>query len=115
DTESMHRLPVAVIGEDVYKALFGSEDAIGKQISADGHDVEVIGVMNRPATSLPGQDDNRILLPFFTMRKIFPTAKEMLLTVQPKEGRMSAAIDELRAVLRQERHVPLSAPDNFFI
>jgi putative ABC transport system permease protein len=115
ETEDQHHLPVAVIGEDVYKALFGSEDAIGKKIFVAGAEAEVIGVMKRPAASLPGQDDNRILLPYFTMHKLFPSAQENMLIVQAKEGQLPEAIDEISAVLRQERHVPLSAPDNFFI
>ena len=49
------------------------------------------------------------------MRKMFPQTKENLLFVQPKEGRMASAIDEVTAVLRQRRHVPFSAPDNFAI
>ena len=115
DTENRHHLPVVVIGEDLYKALFGMEDAIGKKIVVAGAELEVIGVMNRPATSLPGQDDNRVMAPYFTMRKIFPNAQENLLMVQAKEGQLPAAIDQLRVVLRQERHVPLSAPDNFAV
>src|SRR5215469_1825226 len=115
DNEGDHRLPVAVIGEDVYKALFGQENAIGKIINVAGQEVQVIGVMNRPAASIPGQDDNRILVPYFTMRKLFPTAKENLLMVMAKEGKLAAAIDELRVVLRQERHVPFDKPDNFFV
>src|SRR5262252_3524227 len=99
DNEGDHRLPVAVIGEDVYKALFGEENAIGKTINVAGQEVQVIGVMNRPATSIPGQDDNRILVPYFTMRKLFPTAQENLLMVMAKEGRLAAAIDELLVVL----------------
>jgi putative ABC transport system permease protein len=115
DNEGDHRLPVAVIGEDVYKALFGEENAIGKTINAAGQEVQIIGVMNRPATAIPGQDDNRILVPYFTMRKLFPTAQENLLMVMAKEGKQAAAIDELRVVLRQQRHVPFDKPDNFFI
>lgn len=113
--ENIHKLPVAVIGEDVYRALFGLEDPIGKTINIGGPEVQVIGVMNRPTTSFPGQDDNRIMLPYFTMHKLFPTAKEMLLMVIAKEGQLPAAIDELRVVLRQQRHVPFNKPDNFFI
>jgi putative ABC transport system permease protein len=115
DTESQHRIPVAVIGEDLWRALFGLENAVGKEILVDGQQVEVIGVMKRPAASIPGQDDNRIVLPYFTMRKMFPTANENVLMVQAKDGRLAAAVDELSAVLRQERHVPLSAPDNFAV
>ncbi len=114
-TENVHRMPVTVLGEDVYRALFGPEDALGKHILVDGQDVQVIGIMSRPATSLPGQEDNRIMIPYFTMRKMFPTAQELLLMAQAKPGQLPAAIDELRAVLRIQRHVKLSAPDNFFI
>jgi putative ABC transport system permease protein len=115
DSESIHRQPVTVIGEDLYRALFGLENAIGKTVEVDGHEVEVIGVMKRPAASIPGQDDNRVILPYFTMHKIFPTATENVLMVQAKEGKLAAAVDELRVVLRQQRHVPLTAPDNFAI
>jgi putative ABC transport system permease protein len=115
DSESQHRLPVAVIGEDLYRALFGLENAVGKSIEVDGHEVEVIGVMKRPAASIPGQDDNRVVLPYFTMHKMFPTAEENVLMVQAKDGQLAAAVDELTVVLRQRRHVPLTAPDNFAV
>src|SRR5262249_23170741 len=61
DTEDRHRLPVVVLGEDIYKQLFGTRDAIGKTILVGGHEFEVVGVMKRPATSLPGQNDTRVL------------------------------------------------------
>jgi putative ABC transport system permease protein len=115
DTENLHHMPVADIGEDLYKALFGAEDPIGKKITVAGAEVEVIGVMSRPAASIPGQDDNRVLLPYFTMHKLFPTAQENMLVVAAKPGELPQAIDEMTAVLRQERRVPLSAPDNFVL
>ncbi|MEO8025955.1 MAG: ABC transporter permease, partial [Bryobacteraceae bacterium] len=115
DTENRRHLPVAVIGEDVEKALFPGHDALGRQMEVNGHEFEVIGVMSRPATSMPGQDDTRILLPYFSMQKMFPNAKENMLVVVAKHGKVSAAIDELRAVLRIQRHVPLNMPDNFDI
>ena len=37
---------------------------VGKVIEVDGHQLEVIGVMERPAANMPGQDDRRILLPY---------------------------------------------------
>jgi len=115
DTEDRHRAPVAVIAEDVYKSLFGSGDAVGKTILVGGHQLEVIGVMGRPAAALPGQADSRILLPYFTMRKMFPTAREHQLMIQAKEGQLAVALDEVRVVLRQERRVAFSQPDNFFL
>ncbi|MBX9604030.1 MAG: ABC transporter permease [Bryobacteraceae bacterium] len=113
DGENRHRVPVTVIGEDVYKALLSGRDPLGKSIDVNGHQFEVIGVMKRPANSFPGQQDLRVLLPYFTMRKFYPKADEHMLVVVAHEGRMAAAMDEVRAVLRMERRVPLSAPDNF--
>ena len=115
DAEDRHRSSVAVIGQDIYKQLFGKEDALGKIILVAGHQLEVIGVMNPPAAALPGQNDTRIIVPYFTMRKLFPTAQEHQLMVEAKEGKLAAAIDEMRSVLRQERRVPLNKPDSFDI
>ena len=115
DVENRHRMPVAVIGEDVYKALFSNVDAVGKTVELDGHHLQVIGVMNRPAASPPGSSDNRILLPYFTMRKTFPAANEHMLVAVAREGRMAQAADEIRAVLRLERRVAHDKPDDFFI
>jgi len=115
DSDSVHRLPFVVLGEDVSKALFGPEEPIGKKLLVAGHELEVVGVMNRPATQIPGQDDRRMLVPYFTFHKIFPQADENVLFVHAKEGKLSAAIDELRVVLRQQRHVPFNKEDNFFV
>lgn len=115
DAESRHRRPVVVIGEDAHRALFSDIDPTGKWVEIDGHQFEVIGVMKRPAASFPGQNDNRFLLPYYTMRKMFPNAREHMLIVKAEEGRLAAASDEVRAVLRQQRRVPHDKPDNFAI
>ncbi len=113
DAEGEHRRPVVVIGEDVYKGLFASGDPTGKWIEVAGHMFEVIGVMNRPSSSFPGDNDGRVIVPYFTMRKMFPNSREHLLLVVAKPGQLHAALDEVRVVLRQERHVAHDKPDNF--
>lgn len=115
ETENRHRLPVAVIGEDVYTSLFGSENAIGKRIMVNGSELEVIGVLNRQAQAVPGQSDSRVAVPYFTMHKLFPQQQENLLIILPKQGQQSAAVDQITAVLRQERRLAWDKPDNFVI
>src|ERR1035441_3676006 len=61
------------------RQLLETADPIDKWIQVDGHSVQVIGVMDPPAASLPGQKDLRVLLPYFTMRKMFPSLKEHML------------------------------------
>jgi putative ABC transport system permease protein len=115
DQESAHHMPIVVVGEDVQKQLMPNEDPIGKRISVDGHELEVVGVMARPAASLPGQDDTRVLIPYFTMRKMFPNEREHMLIVIAYPGRIAEAQDEVRAVLRIARRVPFNAGDTFAI
>jgi putative ABC transport system permease protein len=113
--ENQHRMPVVVVGADVPRALLNGEDPIGKWIDVNGHKFEIIGVLKRSAESFPGQDDTRVMLPYFSMHKLFPASKENLLMVTAKPGRMAAAIDEATAVLRMQRHVPTNKPDDFSI
>ena len=115
DIDNQHHLPVAVVGEDVRKAWFPNEDPVGKWIDVDGKQVEIIGVMQRPAAAMPGQEDTRILLPYFTMRKMFPAAREHMLVVIAQPGMVPQAQDEVRVVLRLERKVPRDKPDTFWI
>jgi putative ABC transport system permease protein len=111
--ENQRRMGVVAIGEDLRKSLFGVEDPLGKTILIDGHGVSVVGVMKRPANSFPGQQDNRVLFPYWSLRKMDPNAKEHMLVIVAKPGLISKAMDEVRGVLRQERRVKYSDPDNF--
>jgi putative ABC transport system permease protein len=95
--------------------LLPNEDPIDKVIQVDGHSMRVIGVMDRPAASFPGQDDTRVLLPYFSMRKMFPNLKEHMLVVIAEPGLIEKAQDEVRAVLRLQRRVPFHEPDTFSI
>ena len=115
DAENQHHLPVVSVGADVPRALMNGEDPIGKWIDVNGHKFEIIGVMKRPAASFPGQNDIRLLLPYLTMKKMFPAAKENMLIVAAQPGMLPAAIDETRAVMRIQRHVPPNKPDDFSI
>jgi putative ABC transport system permease protein len=112
-TENQHRVMVAVIGSDAYKSLFGSENALGKQILVAGHELEVIGVLNKPATAIPGQSDNQIIVPYSVIRKMFPNAREHQFMVKAREGKLAAATDEMRVALRLARHDGFGAEDSF--
>ena len=111
--ENHNRVPVAVIGEDVYKALFSLGDPTGKQVQVNGRTLRLIGVMKRPANAMPGQQDMRVLVPYFTLRKIMPQVREHMLVIAARPGLLAKAIDEVRGVLRQERRDKYHDPDSF--
>jgi len=115
DGESRRHEPVVVIGEHVHKALFQQIDPVGKWIEVNGHQFQVVGVMARMSASFPGQEDRRVLLPYFTMRKMFPNAKQIMFVIAGRPGQVNRAMDESQSMLRQLRKVPPTKPDDFWL
>jgi putative ABC transport system permease protein len=113
DEESRRRMPVAVVGSDVEKGLYAHVDPIGKTIQVDGHEFLVVGTMLHPAASFFGDTDNRVLVPYGMMRKMYPNAKEIAIVATAFDGKLPEALDEVRTVLRIDRHVPYDKPDTF--
>jgi putative ABC transport system permease protein len=115
DIEARHHEPVAVIGADVKKALFGEENPLGKNINVDGQIFEVIGAMYRPTASFFDSSDNRVFVPFLAMKKMYPNTLEVAISVTAVDGMLPVAIDQIRTILRIQRHVPPNKPENFDI
>ncbi len=116
DVEDLHRRDIAVIGDGVRKRFFQNEDPIGKTFVADGHSLEVVGVLTKFKSFL-GDDENDkgILTPYDTFKKLYPEAKDNIIFVLVKEGQMERAKDEVAEVLRRRRHVKPTEPNNFGI
>jgi ABC-type antimicrobial peptide transport system permease subunit len=116
DFDDLHRRDVAVIGDDVVTRFFEGQDPIGKVIQVDGHSYEVIGALNK-RKAFPGNNSNDavIYVPYFTYRKIYPKAKENLITAVAFQGKVDQAKDEVTALLRRLRGDKPSAPDSFGI
>ena len=113
--ENLHRVEVVVIGEDIAKGLFGHEEALGKEVIANGHAFRVVGVFEVPKGGFgPGGDeDRRVTLPYWTFRKVYPQADFHGIRIEAKPGKLPQAIDETRMGLRRSRKVALDKPDNF--
>ncbi len=119
-SEDARRAQVAVIGLDVANTLLPNLEALGKQIMIKGQPFEVIGVLQRRDTFLVSNDDpnneNRaVYIPYGTLHKFYPEADDNFVMAVAKPGRIAAATDEVRALLRQRRGVGYSAPDNFSV
>lgn len=115
EVDNQHRAKVVVLGEDVAKGLFSTADPSGKSVELDGQMMQVLGVMKNSGSGPPGSRDNRVVMPYWTMRKFQPAAVEHMLFVKPEKGKLAAAMDEVRGVLRQERRVKYDQPDSFAI
>jgi putative ABC transport system permease protein len=111
--EDKHKEPVCVIGADTQKKLFGEENPIGKRIKVDGSEFEVIGTLKRPTSSFFDSSDERVIIPFFAMQKMYPNSKDMALMVTAEDNMVPRALDQVRTLLRIRRHVSANKPDDF--
>ena len=116
EAENLHRVEVAVIGEDIAKGLFENLDPLGKDVIVNGHTFRVLGVMERPKGSFGGpgnNEDRRVVIPYWTFRKVYPLAKSHGIRIEADPGKLPLAIDQTRMALRRNRKVPLDKDDNF--
>jgi ABC-type antimicrobial peptide transport system permease subunit len=115
-SENLHRQKVVVIGENVAKALFPQVDAVGKEVLIDGSAFLVIGVFQKPKGGFGMNDeDRRVVIPYWSFRKLYPAAYEHGIRIQAYPGRLDLAVDQAREVLRRRRNVAYGKPDTFSI
>jgi putative ABC transport system permease protein len=119
DSDVNYRAMVAVLGVDVAEALFPNLDPIGKEISIGGRNFSpkrflVIGVMEKRPSILGDSQNNFVLLPHDTYKKLYPEEKELLLVAKPESPElMDQAMDEITQVMRIRRGLPADKPNNF--
>ncbi|MGA8222272.1 MAG: ABC transporter permease [Candidatus Acidiferrales bacterium] len=117
EVENEHRENLVVLGENVATALFPTvNDALEKEVLVDGSNFIVIGVLEKPIGGFGNNDeDRRVVIPFYTFRKLYPAAFEIAMRFLAYPGKLDAAVDQVREVLRRRRNVPYDKPDNFAI
>jgi putative ABC transport system permease protein len=118
ESENTNRADVAVIGLDVANTLFPNINALEKEITIVNRNYRVVGVLAKRETFLVGADDpsnenKAVYLPYESLRKIYPQAKDNFILAQAAPGKMNEGVDEVRHVLRRRRNVAYDKPDNF--
>jgi putative ABC transport system permease protein len=119
EIDDQHHSPVIVLGADIHEDLFGNEDALQKEINIDGQLFTVIGVAaKRKSAFAAGKnpEDNIVLFPLSTFRKLHPEQKQYWISVKATSHEdMPKTEDELHELLRRRRRVPVDKPDNFAV
>jgi putative ABC transport system permease protein len=121
DLDLHERSNVAVIGQDLVKALFpNNEDPIGAEIKIDGNPFRVVGVMSVLGSFFGQSRDNVIFIPLTTTQKYYPKVEApqtvFVIIMRPtSRAVVKQTIDEVRDLLRRRRQVPYGEKDNFGI
>ena len=115
DLDDQHRREVMVIGNGAAEALFpGGAQAVGKEVMMGGRPYEIIGVLEKRKGNLMGEaEENSVLIPFRTLRKVSPRSEWMLLIIRAHTGQLRQALDQVEDTLRRQRGVKYDEKDNF--
>ena len=113
--ESLHRKQVAFIGHTVREELFSGVDPIGKDIRIGGKKYTVVGVAKEMGSVFGNNHDNFTLIPFTAYMKQFgePGDQFNLMIKAFSVEVLDETMDDVRLILRSQRHVPYNKPDDF--
>jgi putative ABC transport system permease protein len=120
ESDNAIRADVVVIGSDVANTLMPMISALEKEITINGRQYRVIGVMKKRDNFLisgedPGNENKAVYLPYASLMKIYPNLEDHFIMATAEKGKLDEAEEEIRQVLRKRRKVAYSAPDSFGI
>jgi putative ABC transport system permease protein len=106
---------VAIIGTDIQDHLFAGINPLGQELRVDGTPYRVIGVSEKQGSTLGQSQDNWVGVPLTAYQRNYGTQKT--LTIYVKAGSagptLEDAADEVRVLMRSQRHDLPGAPDSF--
>jgi putative ABC transport system permease protein len=114
--EDSQHAGVCLLGADIASELFGNNDPVGAQLTLMGKSFQVIGTV-APRGALFGRSQDRfVIIPLTTLLHRFGARQSLTLYCQQQPGTSLASVtDEVRGIMRQQRHVLFHQEDNFFI
>ncbi len=106
--------PVAVIGHDVREELFGGLAAVGRVVSIGAYPHKIVGVLRKKGSILGANQDKVAYVPLSTWEKCFGSRRSLEIVVRARgAGRLEAAQEQVRQILRARRHTRYADPDPF--
>ena len=116
EPEENQHLGVCLLGADIVTDLFGDTNPLGAQLNVMGKPFQVIGTL-APRGSLFGRSQDRfVIIPLTTLLYRFGAHQSLTIYCQQRPGIAAAsAVDEVRGIMRQRRHVLFDQEDTFFV
>jgi putative ABC transport system permease protein len=117
EVEDEHSSHVAIVGSDIVDNVLGAGDPLGKEIRVDGVPYTVIGVGESQGKMFGQSMDNWVSIPLNNFLEAYGAHDSLEIFVDAGGGGavMESVEDELRAIMRAQRHLAPSTSDAFSI
>jgi putative ABC transport system permease protein len=120
EAEDSHSAHVAIVGADIVDNMLGASDPLGKEIRVDGEPYTVIGVGEAQGKMFGNSMDNWVAVPLTAYLEQYGAySQDGSLQVYVDAGGggevMESVEDELRVIMRTQRHLKPGDRDTFNI
>jgi putative ABC transport system permease protein len=115
EEENNRAAKVAVLGYDIAHALFPDGNGVGRTFMTDGAQYTVVGIFEKAKGGFLGEndEDTEVDIPLKTIASRYPESDRYMIIAKAKPGMRKDAYDDIEAILRRTRHVPVGQPDDF--
>ncbi|MCL1893628.1 MAG: ABC transporter permease [Holophagaceae bacterium] len=120
-TDIYHATRTCVVGADVVKALYPTNDPLGREIYFDGVPLRIIGITKKKGSFMGQSLDNYAYLPISTFDEMYPQVKNrrynpLWISLTPRSaGQVTNLIDEVTTAMRARRGLKPGEPNNFAV
>ncbi|HWA07676.1 MAG TPA: ABC transporter permease, partial [Ignavibacteria bacterium] len=109
---------IAVVGMEVVDKLFPFTSPLDKEIEIDGNRFTIVGVLTAKGENLGQSQDNLVLVPLYTIDKIYGARKDRSLNITVSaysKAQLDETQEEVIGLMRQIRKVPPGEENDFEI
>jgi putative ABC transport system permease protein len=109
---------IAVVGMEVVDKLFPFTSPLDKEVEVDGNRFTIIGVLTAKGENLGQSQDNLVLVPLYTMDKIYGARRDRSLNITVSaysKAQLDETQEEVIGLMRQIRKVPPGEENDFDI
>jgi putative ABC transport system permease protein len=117
ESEDVHSSHVAIVGADIVDNMLGTGDPLGKEIRVDGEPYTVIGVGEAQGKMFGSSMDNWVAIPLDCFLHSYGSNASLTIYADTGGGGavMDTVTDELRTIMRIQRHQKPGTVDTFNI
>lgn len=113
--DDYYKRNVAYIGEAIRAEFFEGIDPVGREIKIGNQQYTVIGVARKQGATIGNNRDNMVVIPYSAFDRQFATNRfgTSFVIKAPSVALLRDTQDQVRMVLRAQRHVPFNKEDDF--
>ncbi|MBN2709488.1 MAG: ABC transporter permease [Calditrichaceae bacterium] len=116
ETDVQNKQFVCVLGSELAENLFREDSPLGKRVKIGDDKYRVIGVLEKQGSFFGESQDNYVVVPISSFRRIYGGQRGIRIAVQTDDiNKVEALKDELRGIMRRVRKTSPAMEDDFAI